>query len=359
MCCPVFFFFSLHFFSVLFFLSFFFLRVFFLFCSFFLGFFLFFCLFLFFPAFSKFFIRLNAYSFGRLFVAYKTPKEIEQYRQKFLFGKTQSEAAIFLGAFTAGFITAYAYSFSFASVLAGAGIALFGYLWVFHDFGKRLLDLHAYQSSVKKANFTDLSSAKFLGVKDVRDDAIFLNDNSLVSLIQVIPLDFDVLEPERKQAIIANYKKFLDGLDYPIEIVCRTVDLNLEEYFKAHRRSTEALNNPALLKRFEKLEKFLRGYIKENEVKDRVFIVALSERMRPLSSAAKFDKRIEQEVFAEARKSLDVKTETTLNALKQCMLQCRRLKSSELVAMLSSIFTGSVNVSEDYLFPITDCNGEK
>ncbi len=291
-------------------------------------------------------------------MAYKTPKEIEQYRQKFLFGKTQGEAALFLGAAAAGFIVAYSHAFSFPSLAAGGAVALLGYLWVFHDLDKRILNRYAYQQSIRKTGFSDLRAARFLGVEDVNDDAIRLHGGLLVSLIQVAPLDFEVLEPEKKRAIISNYKKFLDGLDYPIEIICRTVDLNLEDYFKAHRNSTQALNNANMMKRYEKLEKFLRSYIKDNEVKDRVFMVALSERMRLLPSAAKLDKRIEQETYLEAKKSLDIKTETTLNALRQCMLQCKRLDSNELVSTLSSIFTGSLNASEDYLFPITDSTPE-
>ena len=74
--------------------------------------------------------------------------------------------------------------------------------------------------------------AKFLEINRIENDMVYLNNGSLKSLIHVQPINFHILSMRQKQAIIAAYKDFLNSLDFPIQIVMRTVSLNLRRLLK-------------------------------------------------------------------------------------------------------------------------------
>ncbi|MBM3206848.1 MAG: PrgI family protein [Candidatus Staskawiczbacteria bacterium] len=117
---------------------------------------------------------------------------------------------------------------------------------------------------------------EFIPIKKIEEDLVFTKDNRKLAILRIIPINFSIKPEESKQAIAIAFQKFLNSLDFPIQIIMSTEKLNLQDYFnefKQRIRNSERFN---IL--FESYKKHLESLTKENEVMNRVFYLVIQER---------------------------------------------------------------------------------
>ena len=101
---------------------------------------------------------------------------------------------------------------------------------------------------------------------------------------------------EEQKAVIHAYKDFLNSLDFPIQIVMRTTNLNIDDYLYELRKSALEQKNPEIEKQFESFKNFVHEFIKENDVKNRLFYVIIPysaySNSRPVTDSINFIKSV-------------------------------------------------------------------
>ena len=74
------------------------------------------------------------------------------------------------------------------------------------------------------------STQKYLDVKEVKEDVIILKNGSMRFILAVSAINFDLKSSEEQEAIINNYKDFINSLDFPIQIIISSRKLNMQNY---------------------------------------------------------------------------------------------------------------------------------
>jgi len=247
-------------------------------------------------------------------------------------------------------------------LLLGAGFAFFGFFDV-------LRDLNVFRKSIHGAGFFDERLKEFIEVKSIGDDTIFLRDGSLRAIIQVIPINFMMLSQEEQRAVVSAFFDFLNSLDFPLQIVVRTVDLSLDDYLGRLRGQVVSLKKDSLLEQFNSFQEFVREFIKGNNVKNRLFYVvvpfSLSYSFNPLNQFKDFIVSFKNFFSGgKAKTSRDLGKETALHGLNvrvklceeklaRCNLISCRLNSGQLTSLLASFFESFVEARNEYFFPVT------
>lgn len=91
-------------------------------------------------------------------------------------------------------------------------------------------------SNKKLANQPKRKSTQgFLDIKEIRDDVVVLNDDSLRAVIGVSSINFSLKSTEEQEAIIYQYQNFLNGLEFPIQIIVQSRRLNIDAYLEMLR----------------------------------------------------------------------------------------------------------------------------
>jgi hypothetical protein len=99
---------------------------------------------------------------------------------------------------------------------------------------------------------------------------------TIAQIVRANPINFSIKPEESKQAIAIAFQKFLNSLDFPIQIIMNTEQLNLEEYFKDFKARIKDSKKFKIL--FEGYKKHLESLTKENEVMNRIFYVIIPEK---------------------------------------------------------------------------------
>lgn len=118
----------------------------------------------------------------------------------------------------------------------------------------------------------------------------------------------------------------------------RTVNLDIDDYLKNLETKVKAQKKPQLVPQFQDFETFMRKYIEENSVKNRLFyiVVPFAPSKNPLEAKTN---QLEQ---------LKIRVKLCQEKLKNCNLATKRHSSSELVSLLASYFEGFIEVENEY-----------
>jgi hypothetical protein len=266
-------------------------------------------------------------------MSYEIPKNLK-YEEKVIFNLSLQQA-IWLGLFIMPATILLLKSPLTIEINASIAIvlAIFGLGFAFLNFKEHSITLYKYFSQPRQLGYLSKRMANFIEVKEIREDSIFLNNSSAKAILQINPINFHILSSKHQEAIISAYKDFLNSLDFPIQVVMRTVNLSLDEYLRNLDLKVRKSHNEFLKKQFKDFQEFVLGYIENNSIKNRLFYIIIpSNEKNP------------EHIFSQ----LEIRTSLCQEKLKACNLTTKRLNTQELVTMLSSYFEGFIENGTEY-----------
>ena len=86
----------------------------------------------------------------------------------------------------------------------------------------------------------------FVPVQAVKENAVILNDGSVVVIIQTSAVNFDLLSEQEQLAIIGSFAALLNSLSFSIQIVIRSKKLDISHYLQSLREAERKQTNPLL-----------------------------------------------------------------------------------------------------------------
>lgn len=281
-------------------------------------------------------------------MSYEIPQNLK-YEEKIVFGLTLKQFAWIALFGTIGAVIYLKTGLNFyikgilAIILLGIGLG-FAYL----NFYGHLKIFNGFFRSKREMGYLSKEIESFIQIKEIENDALFLKDGTIKAIIQVIPLHFSMLSPEEQRAIINSYREFLNSLDFPVQIVMRTVNLSLNDYLTVLEKKVHHTKKSALRDQFDSFKRFIQKFISEKKIKNRLFYIiipATSNNSIPFMKI-KMDKKL-------LLGQLDVRVKICQEKLKKCNLLTKRLNTEELVSMLSSFFEGFIEVQNHYFAILT------
>ena len=229
-------------------------------------------------------------------------------------------------------------SLAFVIFLIGVGFALF-------DFETKLLEITGYYTDIRLGGTLDKKVRAFIGVSRIESNTLYLKNGELRVILQVMPVNFELLDETRQKSLVLNYREFLNQLTFPIQIVIRTVNTIKPDYSSLDVR-VEKSNDDDLKSLFHEFRLFEEKFIQDNFVKERLYylVIPMESRKTLINS------KIREE---EQQKELEQRVQLIQERLGYCGLVSFRLTTSSLVSLLMSYFETYIEVGDDYLSRIT------
>ena len=207
-------------------------------------------------------------------MAYEIPQQLE-YKEKIMFGLTFRQLAyLFLFAPLIAWIffkTSLSLYFKIPICVMISALAV-GF--IFLDLEKHLRNIYFWQKHKKIEKPEKL--AKFIPVKEIKDNLIITTDRRKLAVLKITPVNFAIKPDESKEAISVSFQKFLNSLDFPIQIMMNTEKLDLKEYFRELERKVQRTER--FVELFEDYKEHLESLARENDILNRNFYLIIPER---------------------------------------------------------------------------------
>lgn len=114
------------------------------------------------------------------------------------------------------------------------------------------------QKHIQKNNHENMFNTEtMLPISEIKNDTIILKDWGLRCILKISGLNLDLKNSDEQQIILEQYKKFLNGLDFPIQILARNSYLDLSNYINYMKDNTSKIDNIILKKQANEYVSFL------------------------------------------------------------------------------------------------------
>lgn len=116
------------------------------------------------------------------------------------------------------------------------------------------------KSKIQKQKHENLFNTEtMLSISEIRNDTIIMKDGGLRAILRINGINLDLKNGDEQQIVLEQYKKFLNGLEYPIQILVRNTFLDLSNYLNYIRGNVDPIENPVLKQQGEAYYRFLQN----------------------------------------------------------------------------------------------------
>jgi len=201
---------------------------------------------------------------------YEIPQQLE-YKEKIIFGLTFQQLIYVLIFFPILFVIIFKINASLSTRIC---IAIFPALlacgFIFLNFSFHLKNWIIWFKSREVK--TKEKMEKWFYIKEIKNSLIVTKKKKL-AVLKVEPINFSIKPLGEQEAIILSFQKFLNSLDFPIQLLMTTETLNLEEYLNNLKNNIDK----SKVKVFSEYKEHIKKIIKDNSVMNRNFYLIIPE----------------------------------------------------------------------------------
>ncbi len=220
---------------------------------------------------------------------------------------------------------------------------------------------------IKKAKPEQMfSTENMLPISEIRWDTVLLKDWWLRAILKVDWVNLDLKNSDEQQIILERYKRFLNGLDFPIQILVRNTYLDLTPYISYMQKNVSVIENEALKDQWKNYISFLEQiniaqwllYVKEfyiivplydgsqteeNQIKQ-WWLEKLLKAMQSKDSAESIVARYRS--FLRVKWQLDTRCALIAEWLSALGMRVERQWTSDVISLLFQAYNPSLHKSQ-------------
>ena len=107
----------------------------------------------------------------------------------------------------------------------------------------------------------DASTQKYLDIAEIRDDVVILKDGSLRGVIMTSSINFALKSPQEQEAVISSYVRFLNTIDFPVQIIIQSRRLDLDNYIEELESKAKKQKNELLKAQIAEYVEYIKDLI--------------------------------------------------------------------------------------------------
>ncbi len=117
------------------------------------------------------------------------------------------------------------------------------------------------------------ASQQFVKIKEIRDGIVYLKNGGLRQVLIVSGINFELKSEGEQGAILANFQRFLNSLDFGIQFFIHSRKVNIARYLANMEEHKKEETNELLRVQIEEYINFVRNFIEENAIINKNFFV--------------------------------------------------------------------------------------
>ncbi len=122
----------------------------------------------------------------------------------------------------------------------------------------------------------DASTQKYLDIAEIRDDVVILKDGSLRGVIMTSSINFALKSPQEQEAVISSYVRFLNTIDFPVQIIIQSRRLDLDNYIEELESKAKKQKNELLKAQIAEYVEYIKDLIVMGDIMTKKFFVVCS-----------------------------------------------------------------------------------
>lgn len=214
-------------------------------------------------------------------------------------------------------------------------------------------------SKDKKAAQAAAATQQYVQISEIRDDVVVLHDGSLRQIIKVTPIPTELRSQKEQEAVVFQFRSFLNALRFPVQIVIQGRRVDLSKYVqKLESVAAEEANELLRIQLVDYID-FIERLSNEVNIMDRTFYVVVphSKVVSDATTKKNFLDKImggkktketvfTTEEFQELRTQLIEKSQVVAGRLESMGIRSTALNTQELIELFYNVYNPEEAASE-------------
>ena len=209
-----------------------------------------------------------------------------------------------------------------------------------------------------KKQLPDATTQRYLPFSQIRDNVVLMKDNSARVVLKCTTINFLLKSIEEQDAIIMSFQRFLNSIDFPIQIMIRCSKIDIETYLNKFNNLAVKQTHPLLQNQTYEYIEYLKKLIEVAQImrKDFYIVVPVDSEwdvsVRDLSFVGKFKNfwasiNWQDDIFAiktqirnlnKNKKALQTRVNSIKTSLESIWIRANELDKTDLVKFLTDYY---------------------
>lgn len=214
----------------------------------------------------------------------------------------------------------------------------------------------------KNTQTSDSSTQRYLPFSQIRENVILMKDDSGRVVLECSTINFLLKSMDEQNAIIMSFQRFLNSLDFPVQILVRSKKLDIDWYLKklneiAIKQQNSLLQNQTYeyIEYLKKLVEVAQIMKKEfyiivpydndewRSIRDTSFVWIFKNFWAAINSATDIIKiRGQIKNFNNIKKGLVTRVNVIKTSLENIWIKAKELEKDELIKFLTDYYNPSL-----------------
>lgn len=204
---------------------------------------------------------------------------------------------------------------------------------------------------------------RFLDIAEIKEDTVVMKDGTLRAVLLVSSINFALKSMDEQSAIVQSYMQFLNGLDFPIQIVIQSRRMNIDDYLAQLRQAEKTQTNELLRRQIADYLDYIKQLVALGDImqkrfyvvipydpateKQKSFFSRLSEIMTPAAAI-----RLSESRFRKNQEALMLRVSQVMSGVQSMGLSSVRLDTQGLIEMYYTVYNPNLYEAQQ----MTDVN---
>lgn len=219
------------------------------------------------------------------------------------------------------------------------------------------------QKKIKQGKKTEaLSTQRYLQFAEVHDDVLALKNGGLRAVLEVGSINFNLKSEDEQQSIIKGYQRFLNALNFPVQILVRSRKLDIDKYLNDLRIREKKIANNLLRDQMNGYIEYVEKLVEFSDIMEKKFYIVVPltparadkkgvissfmEYITPADTVMDIMKRKRE--FKDLKKELDNRINTVKTALENCGLSVTQLSTQKIIEIFYQAYNPDLARSQKY-----------
>lgn len=114
-----------------------------------------------------------------------------------------------------------------------------------------------------------------LNISEIKDGVVVVKGGSLRAVLAVSSINFDLKSSTEQEAIIYAYQRFLNALDFPIQIIISTRKFDIKPYLEMLERKKSTERNTLLRNQIDDYVNFVGELVNVSNIMSKLFYIVV------------------------------------------------------------------------------------
>ncbi len=189
-----------------------------------------------------------------------------------------------------------------------------------------------------------VSTQQYLDIAEVKDNTVIMRDGTLRAVLSISSINFALKSEDEQNAVISAYVSFLNNINFMIQIVIQSRELNITNYLDFLSQKEKEQTNKLLKIQTGDYIEYIKELISIGKIMNKKFYVivpyspttdqrkgffsSLTEAFRPASSL-----KLKESRFLKLKESLDRRIDSVTSSLSSLGVDIKQLNTQELIEL--------------------------